>query len=157
MQGPVADVRISEVSLGHTRNASKTAKAALSWQFRLPFTVRDLVIDIRQPAEHTSTTASKAAVKTSSRGTTSLTSHKSLLNTGLRLLLGILPNIPIRIKQLTVRQVSGLLLKECFTFCTAVVVIESELMYILSNARGIDLFAYLCLMHLSQNWYLGRS
>lgn len=131
MQGPIADVRISEVSLGHTRNASKTAKAALSWQFRLPFTIRELVIDLRQPASHSSATASKpGAIKTSSRGTISLTSHKALLNTGLRLLLGILPNIPIRVKQLTLRQVSGLHFQTFSTFYKAIVISDLQFLYL---------------------------
>lgn len=107
-QGPIAGVRISEVSLGHTRNASKVAEAALSWRFRLPFTIRDLAIDLRPPGAHSSAKADKVSLTTNtSKANTPTASHKALLNTGLRLLLGILPNIPIRIKQLTVKQVSS--------------------------------------------------
>ena len=109
LQGPVADVRIREVSLGHTRNATKTAQAALSWQFRVPFTVRDLVIELRQPATHSNAKAGQTSPAKKHRHSTTLKSgHKVLLNTGLRLLLGLLPNIPIRIKQLTVKQVSSI-------------------------------------------------
>lgn len=108
LQGPVADVRIREVSLGHTRNAAKTAQAALSWQFRLPFTVRDLVIDLRQSGAHSHADINQASAtkKQSSPHAAPKPSHKALLNISLRLLLGILPNIPIRIKQLTIKQVS---------------------------------------------------
>ena len=110
LQGPVAAVRITEVSLGHTRNATKTAQAALSWQFKVPFTIRDLVIELRQPVTHSNAKTGPTSPAKEHRHSTALKSgHKVLLNTGLRLLLGVLPNIPIRIKQLTIKQVSGIL------------------------------------------------
>ena len=46
-QGPIAHIWVSEVSLGHSRSAKKVARAALSWQFRVPFTVRNLTLELR--------------------------------------------------------------------------------------------------------------
>lgn len=119
LQGPVAEVFISEVSLGHTRNASKAAQAALSWQFKLPFTVRNLTIELRQSIAAGKLT--HAQVSPSHKHTRSSNSRfsattKTLLNTGLRLVLSILPSIPIRVKQLVVKQV-GLLVRICLESC----------------------------------------
>ena len=67
----------------------------MSWQFKLPFTVRSLTVELRD---------SPGRGKTSKHKTSkNKTSSKLLLNSGLRLLLGVLPNIPVRIKQLTVK------------------------------------------------------
>ncbi len=96
-QGPVAHIRISEVSLGRSRSATKVARAALSWQFRLPFTIRSLTVELRDSP------APMQISKSSKSKSTSKAGSKLLLNSGLRLLLGVLPNIPVRIKQLTVK------------------------------------------------------
>ena len=95
LQGPVAHIWISEVSLGHSRSATKVARAAMSWHFRIPFTIRDLTLELRN-----SPAISKRKPNLASK---SKHGSKLLLNSGLRLLLGVLPNIPIRIKQLTVK------------------------------------------------------
>ena len=94
-QGPIAHVWISEVSLGHSRSAAKVARAAMSWQFRVPFTVRNLTVELRD--------GSVPSPKKPKPVSNSKQSSKLLLNSGLKLLLGVLPNIPVRIKQLIVK------------------------------------------------------
>ena len=109
-QGPIAQVCISEVSLGHSRSAKKVARAALSWQFRLPFTVRNLSIELRSSSavNSTDTFVETKKAKGQPRSKLLVKCSKILLNSSLRLLLGVLPNIPVRLKQLTVKhQVSG--------------------------------------------------
>lgn len=97
-QGPIAHVWVSEVSLGHSRSAKKVARAALSWQFRVPFTVRNLTLELRNSLAGNSTDIHKQPSKGKR-----IQGSKLLLNSCLRLLLGLLPKIPVRIKQLTVK------------------------------------------------------
>ncbi|KAL0047867.1 hypothetical protein WJX82_001975 [Trebouxia sp. C0006] len=102
-QGPVSHIWISEVSLGRSRSAAKVAQAAMSWQFRLPFTIRSLTIELRD-----SPVAAKPSKKQQNKRKPG---SKILLNSGLRLLLGLLPKVPVRVKQLTVKhQATGFLL-----------------------------------------------
>lgn len=82
----------------------------MSWQFRLPFTVRNLSVELRSsPAVNSTDTFVKTKKgRGPPKSKLLLKSSKVLLNSSLRLLLGVLPNIPVRIKQLTVKhQVSG--------------------------------------------------
>lgn len=102
-QGPVSNIWISEVSLGHSRSAKKVARAALSWQFRVPFTVRNLTLELRNSLNVSSSDTLKKTSKRKQSSKLFLNSSKLLLNNSLRLLLGVLPNIPVRIKQLTVK------------------------------------------------------
>lgn len=97
-QGPIAHIWVSEVSLGHARSAKKVAQAALSWQFRVPFTVRTLTLELRDSLAGNSTSIRKQPSKGKR-----IQGSKLLLNSCLRLLLGLLPKIPVRIKQLTVK------------------------------------------------------
>ncbi|KAL0030048.1 hypothetical protein WJX79_003167 [Trebouxia sp. C0005] len=102
-QGPVSHIWISEVSLGRSRSAAKVAQAAMSWQFRLPFTVRSLTIELRD--------SPVAAKFTKKKQNKQRSGSKILTNSGLRLLLGLLPKVPVRVKQLTVKhQATGFLL-----------------------------------------------
>ncbi|KAL0027199.1 hypothetical protein WJX77_002651 [Trebouxia sp. C0004] len=102
-QGPLSHIWISEVSLGRSRSAAKVAQAAMSWQFRLPFTVRSLTIELRD-----SPVGAKSSKKKQNKRRSG---SKTLMNSGLRLLLGLLPKVPVRVKQLTVKhQATGFLL-----------------------------------------------
>ncbi len=83
------------MSLGRSRSAAKVAQAAMSWQFRLPFTIRSLTIELRD-----SPVAAKPSKKQQNKRKPG---SKILLNSGLRLLLGLLPKVPVRVKQLTVK------------------------------------------------------
>lgn len=70
----------------------------MSWQFKLPFTVRALTVELRDSSVSTKTAKGKKhKIATGSK------LAQLLLNSGLRLLLGVLPNIPVRVKQLTVK------------------------------------------------------
>lgn len=97
MQGPVASLRIEEVSLGRTKGAKKLynglARAAASARWRLPFMVRGVHVVLRNvPAE----------AKSSSRRRASWRGPR--LFTGLlsQILLKLLPLVPVRIKDVTI-------------------------------------------------------
>ena len=73
----------------------------MSWQFRLPFTIRNLTVELRNSSLPKK---AKAAQRNNSKP-----GSKLVLNFALRLLLGVLPNIPVRVKQITVKhQVLGM-------------------------------------------------
>ena len=77
----------------------------MSWQFRLPFTVRNLSLELRHSSamDRTDTSTKTSKSRSKPRNKLLLRGSKILLNSSLRLLLGVLPNIPVRIKQLTIK------------------------------------------------------
>ena len=122
VQGPVAHVHISEVSLGRSNTASKAlqgvAKAASTRHFKVPFSIRGMKIELRDAAEQQAgvrpvapaANSSKHSAAGSQKPRKQMGVIKLLTNSVLRIVVGLLPSIPLRIKdvevvhQVTVRQ-----------------------------------------------------
>lgn len=105
-------VVIDEISLGRSKSpiklANKLATQHERIRFRLPFTVRGVEIKLRTAAAPNSSSPTlnepNAELQDANKAakTTSINLGALATNPALRLLLGILPSIPVRIKQLTV-------------------------------------------------------
>ena len=97
LKGPVASLRIEEVSLGRTKGAKKLydglARAAASAKWRLPFMVRGVHIVLRIPS---------AQQKPHSRSSRAWTLPRLTSRLLAQTLLGLLPFIPIRVKDIEV-------------------------------------------------------
>lgn len=97
MKGPIASLRIEEVSLGRTKGAKKLydglARAAASAKWRLPFMVRGVHIVLR-----TASSQQKPPSKGSRAWSLPRLTSRLLAQT----LLSLLPFIPIRVKDVEV-------------------------------------------------------
>ena len=118
----MARVHISEVSLGRSHTASKAlqgvAKAASTRRFTVPFSIRGIRIELRDAAEQQAgvrpvapaANSSKHSAAGSQKPRKQTAAIKLLTNGVLRIVVGLLPSIPLRIKdvqivhQVTVRQ-----------------------------------------------------
>ena len=118
----MARVHISEVSLGRSHTASKAlqgvAKAASTRHFKVPFSIRGMRIELRDAAEQQAgvrpTAPAAKSCKRNAAGNQTPRKQtgaiKLLTNSILRIVVGLLPSIPLRIKdveivhQVTVRQ-----------------------------------------------------
>ncbi len=104
MQGPVASLRIEEVSLGRTKGAKKLydglARAAASAKWRLPFMVRGVHIVLR---------AAPNQQKPPSKATRLWEMPKLVSRILAQILLSLLPFIPVRIKDIEVVHEVGFL------------------------------------------------
>lgn len=114
VQGPVARVHISEVSLGRSHTASKAlqgvAKAASTRHFKVPFSIRGVRIELRDAAEQQAGMRLAAPAANSSKHSAAGSQKprkqngaiKLLINSVLRIVVGLLPSIPLRIKDVEV-------------------------------------------------------
>lgn len=115
-QGPVALVTIDEVSLGRSKSpiklANKLATQHDGLRFRLPFTVRGVKIVLRRsklpassedvPGAQQDGAALASGHQQQHAKSESIKFGAAVINSALRLLLGILPSIPVRVKQLSI-------------------------------------------------------
>ena len=110
----MARVHISEVSLGRSHTASKAlqgvAKAASSRHFKVPFSIRGMRIELRDATEQQAGMRPVATAANSSKHTAAGSQNprkltgaiKLLTNSALRVVVGLLPSIPLRIKDVEV-------------------------------------------------------
>ncbi|KAK9868095.1 hypothetical protein WJX84_001601, partial [Apatococcus fuscideae] len=115
-KGPVALVTIDEVSLGRSKSpiklANKLATQHDGLRFRLPFTVRGVKIVLRRsklpassedvPGAQQDGAALASGHQQQHAKSESIKFGAAVINSALRLLLGILPSIPVRVKQLSI-------------------------------------------------------
>ena len=113
LQGPVAEIRVAEVSLGRSRQLVKTARnawqAAVSLSPHLPLNIRGVVLVLRSPAAAAAAAAGISVPQARPKQRQKRPSSFGALATrlavqaGTKLVFSVVPAIPIRMKQVVVQ------------------------------------------------------